>query len=327
MANDPATETGAPLREGHADDEGRGIVRTAFVVLRRDRGRLFGRAAGVTGLVALGGLLLTVVGFVAAWPEFTEIRLGAERARIDEDSYAPDGSRVNTMWLILLACLPFLILLLHLACTAIQTASARAVTGRAGGRFRSVLGVYALRGVLVWAPVVLGVLVEETFTTTLFREHTVIVPKWEYPNLFVLLRYGPPLLGLVAALVLRLGWTLAPAVAATEELSPLAALRRSWSLVWGGASAWFRTVAVALPMGALTIGLYVLLSSAAHPLRSGTASLFLEWGPDNTYAAYVAGVLAPIAAALLLTGALALPPAHTLLAVLGQRLVPAASRA
>ncbi|MFE5241027.1 MULTISPECIES: hypothetical protein [unclassified Streptomyces] len=326
MANDPATETGAPLREEHADGEGRGIVRTAFVVLRRDRGRLFGRAAGVTGLVALGGLLLTVVGFVAAWPEFTEIRLGAVRARIDEDSYAPDGSRVHTMWLILLACLPFLILLLHLACTALQTASARAVTGRAPGRFRAVLGVYALRGVFVWAPLVAGVLVEETFTTTLFREHTVIVPKWEYPNLFVLLRYGPPLLGLVAALVLRLGWTLAPAVAATEELSPLAALRRSWSLVWGRASAWFRTVAVALPLGALTIGLYVLLSSAAHPLRSGAASLFLEWGPDNTYAAYVAGVLAPIAAALLLTGALALPFAHTVLAVLQQRLSPAVAR-
>lgn len=165
-----------------------------------------------------------------------------------------------------------------------------------------------------------------TSPPTTFREYTAIVPKWEYPDLFVLLRYGPPALGLLVALALRLGWTLAPAVAATEDLLPLAALRRSWSLVWGRASAWLRTVAVALPLGALTIGLYVLLSSAAHPLRSGAASLFLEWGPDNTYAAYVAGVLAPIAAALLLTGALALPPAHTLLAVLEQRLSPAGTR-
>ncbi|MET9590655.1 hypothetical protein ABZY45_06770 [Streptomyces sp. NPDC006516] len=294
----------------------RGVVRTALAVMRRDGGRLHGRAARVAGLVTLGGLLLAVVGFVVAWPEFTAMRQGAIQARIDEDSYAPDGSRVNTLWLILLACLPFLILLLHLGCAAIQTAAVRA-----HGRFRAVLGVYALRGVCVWVPVVLGVLVEETFTTTLFREHTVIVPKWEHPDLFVLLRYGPPLLGVLTALVLRLSWTLAPAVAATEGLAPVAALRRSWSLVWGGAAAWFRTVAVALPLGGITVAVCLLLHQAARPLRAGTVSLFLDRGPDNTYAAYVAGLLVPIAVALLLTGALTLPPAHTTFAALHQRLV------
>ncbi|MFE2057414.1 hypothetical protein [Streptomyces sp. NPDC059446] len=299
----------------------RGIARTVLAVMRRDGGRLYGRAARVAGLVSLGGLLLTVVGFLAAWPEFTEMRLGAERARIDEDSYAPDGSRVTTLWLILLACLPFLILLLHLGCAAIQTASARA-TGEGRGRFRAVLGVYVLRGVCVWAPVVLGILVEEYFTTTTFREYTAIVPKWEYPHLFEVLRYGPPLLGTASALVLRLGWTLAPAVATAEGLGPRAAMRRSWSLVWGRPSAWFRTVALALALGGLTVGLYVLLHLAVRPLRSGTVHVILEWGPDNTYAAYVAGLLAPIAVALLLTGALALPPAHAALAILRQRLAP-----
>ncbi|MFJ8882756.1 hypothetical protein ACIRJR_05015 [Streptomyces sp. NPDC102402] len=310
---------GGERQTEEAHEPRRGTARTALAVMRRDGGRLYGRAALVTGPVALGGLLLTAVGFLAAWPEFTEIRLGAERARVDEDSYAPDGSRVNTMWLILLACLPFLILLLHLGCAAVQTAATRAV-GEGRGRLRTVLGVYVLRGVCVWTPVVLGILVEEYFTTTTFREYTAIVPKWEYPNLFEVLRYGPPLLGMASALVLRLGWTLAPAAAAGEGLGPRAAMRRSWSLVWGGASAWLRTVAVALPLGGLTVGLYVLLQAVARPTRAGAATLFLGWGPDNTYAAYVAGVLAPIATALLLTGALVLPPAHTALAVLHQRL-------
>lgn len=303
-----------------------GITRTAFAVLRRDGLPLCGRAARVAGPVALGGLLVTVVAFLVAWPTFTRIRLNAIQARLDEDSYAPSGSLVHDLWLIALAGLPFLILLLHLGCTVLQTASARAAAGRAPGRFRTVLSVYLLRGVCVWAPLVLGVLVEEYFTTTAFREHTAIVPKWEYPNLFLLLRYGPPLLGLVAALVLRLGWTLAPTVAATEGLTPVAALRRSWSLVWGRAAAWFRTVAVALPLGGLTVGTYLLLHLAARPLRPGTVALFLKWGPDNTYAAYVAGLLAPIAFALLVTGALTLPPAYATLAILHQRLVLARGR-
>ncbi|MFF5725269.1 hypothetical protein [[Kitasatospora] papulosa] len=301
-----------------------GIVRSALAVLRRDGLRLYGRAARVTGLVALGGLLLTVVGFVAAWHEFDEIRLGATQARLDEDSYAPDGRRVNTMWLILLACLPFLILLLHLACTALQTTCARAAAEPGGSRpharFRTVLGVYAVRGVFVWAPLVIGVLVEEYFTTTTFREHTAIVPVWEYPTLFPVLRYGPPLLGLALTLLLRFGWALAPAASADEGLGPLAALRRSWSLTWGRAASWFRTLGVALPLGGLALGLYPLLQAVARPTRSWAASLFLEWGPDNTYAAHVAGVLTPIAVALLLTGSLILPLAHTTLAVLHQRL-------
>lgn len=319
------TKGSIPREERHAEEAGHGprhgIVRTAFGVLRGDGRPLFGLTARVTGLVALGGLAVTVVAFVVAWPTFTEIRAGAIRAELyDGDSYAPDGGRVNDLWLILLVCLPFLILLLHLGCAAVQTATARAA-GEGRGRFRAVLGVYVLRAICVWAPVVLGILVEEYFTTTTFREYTAIVPKWEHPHLFELLRYGPPLLGMASALMLRLGWTLAPATAAAEGLGPRAALRRSWSLVWGRASAWSRTLAFALPLGALTVGLYVLLHLAARPLRSGTVHAFLEWGPDNTYAAYVAGLLVPIAVALLLTGALTLPPAHATLAILRQRLV------
>ncbi|MEU9361263.1 hypothetical protein AB0D35_24535 [Streptomyces sp. NPDC048301] len=302
---------------------------TALTALRRAGPRLYGVSARVTASATLGGLLVTAVGFLAAWPTFTEIREGAVRARLNEDSYAPDGTRVHTLWVILLVCLPVLILLLHAGCTAVQTACARAATEQGGGsargrsRFHTVLGTYALRGVLVWTPLVIGVLVQEYFTTTAFREYTAIVPKWEYPHLFPLLRYGPPLLGLALTLLLRFGWALAPTVAATEALGPRAALRRSWTLTWSRATSWLRTLAVTLPLGGLTAGLYVLLWSAARPVHAVTASLFLEWGPDNTYAAYVAGVLAPIAVALLLTGALALPPAHIASAALHQRLTRA----
>ncbi|UNZ15996.1 hypothetical protein [Streptomyces sp. 891-h] len=322
---------------GEYESAQRGIVRATFTVLRRNGRHLLRRTACVTGLAALGGLLVTTVAFLVAWPVFAQIRSDAAVARQMEDSFAPDGSLVDELWLIALAGLPFLILLLHLGCAALQTASAHAAAAEPGGdrrtqsgsrsidrpraRFRAVLGVYLLRGVCVWVPLVAGVLVEQYFTTTMFREYTVIVPKWQYPNLFALLRYGPPTLGLLITLVLRFSWALAPAAAAVEGLSPFAALRRSWSLVWARSVGWLRAVAVTLPLGVLTVGMYVLLHLAARPLRSRTVSLFLEWGPDNTYAAYVAGLLAPIAVALLLAGALALPPAHTALTVLHQRLV------
>ncbi|WP_432105238.1 hypothetical protein [Streptomyces sp. bgisy091] len=319
---------GTPLPGLEPHEHGRhGFAATALTALRRAGPRLYGVSARVTASAALGGLLVTAVGFLVAWPTFTEIREGAVRAHLDEDSYAPDGSRVHTLWVILLVCLPVLIALLHAGCAAVQTACARATAERGEGGprggVRTVLGTYALRGALVWTPLVVGVLVQEYFTTTTFREYTAIVPKWEYPNLFPLLRYGPPLLGLALTLLLRFGWALAPTLAATEGPGPRAALRRSWKLTWSRPTTWLRALAVTLPLGGLTVGLYLLLWTAARPVRAGTASLFLEWGPDNTYAAYVAGVLAPIAVALLLTGALVLPLAHVALAALHRRLTRA----
>ncbi|MFE9388690.1 hypothetical protein [Streptomyces sp. NPDC006784] len=336
---------------GHAPR--RGVPRTACAVLYGDGRRLFGLAARAAGLAALGGLLVTALGFLVAWPAFTEMRRGAIAARRMEDSYGPSGLLVQDLWLIALAGLPFLVLLLHLGCASVQTAATRAVAdredhlpaegasgpagspattsappagGRGRGRFGAVLGAYLLRAAAVWAPLVAGILVSEYFTTTLFREYTAIVPKWEYPTRFALLHDGAPLLGLAITLVLRLGWALAPAAAAAEHLGPLGALRRSWTLVWGGATAWLRTLAAALPLGALTVGAYFLLHAAARPLRSGASSLFLAWGTDNTYTAYCVGILAPIAAALLLSGALTLPPAHVVLAVLRHRLAEARER-
>ncbi|WP_431982214.1 hypothetical protein [Streptomyces qinglanensis] len=347
-------DDGRTASRAHTDGDGTGhgprcsVLRTASVALRGHGRRLFGLAARAAGLAALGGLLVTALGFLVAWPAFTEMRRGAIAARRMEDSYAPSGLLVQDLWLIALAGLPFLVLLLHLGCAAVQTAASRAVAdredghrpevarGRAGspatdvsahpadgrerGRFGAVLGSYLLRAAGVWAPLVTGILVSEYFTTTLFREYTALVPKWEYPTRFALLHDGAPLLGLAITLVLRLGWALAPAAATAEHLGPLRSLRRSWSLVWGGATAWLRTLAAALPLGALTVGAYLLLHAAARPLRPGASALFLAWGTGNTYTAYCVGILAPIAAALLLTGVLTLPPAHVVLAALRDRL-------
>ncbi|MFF3631443.1 hypothetical protein [Streptomyces sp. NPDC002164] len=55
---------------------------------------------------------------------------------------------------------------------------------------------------------------------------------------------------------------------------------------------------------------------AAGPLRDGVRSAVLAYGTDNPYVACAAGVLAPIAAAVLLTAAQILPAAHTAYAVL-----------
>ncbi|MFB7918181.1 hypothetical protein [Streptomyces sp. NPDC056061] len=99
----------------------------------------------------------------------------------------------------------------------------------------------------------------------------------------------------------------------------MAALRRSWSLVWGRTSS-LRTAAVVLPTGVITVGMYGVLHRAGGPLRDGARSAVLTHGTDKPYAAYAAGVLAPIAAAVLLTAALILPAAHTAYAVLYERL-------
>ncbi|MFF4674234.1 hypothetical protein ACFY1C_31140 [Streptomyces sp. NPDC001279] len=66
---------------------------------------------------------------------------------------------------------------------------------------------------------------------------------------------------------------------------------------------------------------------AAGPLRDGVRSAVLAYGTDNPYVACAAGVLAPIAAAVLLTAAQILPAAHTAYAVLYERLSSAGGHA
>ncbi|MGW2419143.1 hypothetical protein ACWC0C_07745 [Streptomyces sp. NPDC001709] len=283
-----------------------------------------GWTAGIVGLTGLAGLAVTLTAFVAARPAFAHMWQGAQRAHRMEDSYAPD---IAPLWRVLLGGLPFLLLLLCLGCGALQIVHCAAVDSRtrhrapaegqlAGALRARVLAVYVLRGVPVWTALVNGFLAAEFLTTT---EFTAPAPLWPGGGTWTLVRYGAPGTGVLVALLLRLGWTLAPAAAAADRLGPLAALRRSWTLVWSRAG-WPRTVAAALPLGVLTVGVYVVAQYAAQPLRPGTRSLVLTYGTDNPYTAYAAGALAPVAVAVLLSATLTLPLAHRVFAALYRRL-------
>ena len=200
------------------------------------------------------------------------------------------------MWLILLACLPFLILLLHLACTALQTACVRAAA-EPGGSGREAVSVRS-SGCTRCAGSSCG----PRWCSASWCSCTSPPPRSgstpcssrcgstpsEPPAGVRPASAGP---GPDVVAPVRLG----PGPGGLRERRPRTPGRAASFLVadLGRAASWLRTLAVALPLGGLTVGLYLLLQAAARPTRSWAASLFLEWGPDNTYGAYVAGVLGP----------------------------------
>ncbi|MFF3735447.1 hypothetical protein ACFYXM_35580 [Streptomyces sp. NPDC002476] len=314
---------------GRHDGSHGGFARAIVTVMRRNWRVLLGRTVCVTGLAALGGLAVTAAAFALARPAFAEMWNGALAAREDEDSYAPD---VSPLLVILLGGLPALLLILCLGCAALQTVHSREVAAAVAGRSRAkekerppngtcsrlgrVTTVYVLRSVAVWTIPMCAMLVTEYLTSTTFTAPAPLRPESVRSDL---VRVVVPGLAVVVALLLRLGLALAPAAAAGDGLTPMAALRRSWSLVWGWTPS-LRTVAVVLPTGVITVGTYWVLHRAGGPLRDGVRSAVLTYGTDNPYVAYAAGVLAPIAAAMLLTAALVLPAAHTAHAVLHERL-------
>ena len=183
-------------------------------------------------------------------------------------------------------------------------------------RLARVFAVYVLRGVAVWTPLICGLLVAEILTATSF---VTPAPLWPDSLRSTLVRTGAPALVILVALLLRLGWSLAPVAAAADGFAPIAALWRSWSLVWARGSR-LRTVAVAAPVGVLTVGVYVVIQRAAWQFRSEIRSAVLSAGMENPYAAYVVGFLAPIAVAVLLSAAVTLPFAYTAFAALYARL-------
>ncbi|MGW8379080.1 hypothetical protein [Streptomyces sp. ODS28] len=308
--------------DGGAGARQRGVLRTfrtALATLARNRRPLCGQTLRITGLGALGGVLLTGAAFAIAWPYFTEMWDGALEAQAyDGDSYYPETQgALNVM----AATLPFLLLLGALCCAALQTVHSRALDGasplggrafwrRERARVGSAFGVYVLRGILVWAVVAAGILTQEILTTTKYQAPTIIPPHTLGSTV---VKFGAPLLAMCVALLLRLGFSLAPAAAVADGLNPLAALGRSWSLVWRG-GAWPRTAAVTLPAGLLVVGVYVAVQYAAGPLHNVVASAFLAHITEIQYVAYAAAVLTPVAVATLASGALTLPFAHTVLA-------------
>ena len=190
----------------------------------------------IVGLAGLAGLTGTLAAFPVAGPAFDEMRQGELKAHEMEDSYAPDTAPLGH---VLLGGLPFLLLLLCLGCAALQIVHSSAVESPARqpmlieGELRSalrsrlprVLTVYVLRGLSVWTVLVGGFLVSEALTTTAFGAPAPLRPDGG-PWTFV--RYTAPGSAVLAALVLRLGWTRRPPRRTDSPRSPRCAAPGRW---------------------------------------------------------------------------------------------------
>lgn len=313
-----------PLTDG---SEERGGAATAFAVLRGHRGTLAGATARVVGLSGLAWLLLTAAIFALTWPVFTQMRNQRLYYQYLEDPYLHDGSDLTlvTLW-----TLPLFLLLLGIGSAALQTVCSRAVAAETGGaspedpsravvrsRLRALLSVYALRGLAVWLLPLIAMIVAHRLTGDQLDTPLPL----ERGTLAYELVDASPAAALFVAALLRLSLTLAPAAAA-DGLGPLAALRRSWSLTWSRAGL-LRVLALALPLAALTAGLIRLVTQLALPLRPAVRTL-LEDATGNFFAAYYAGILAPVIVGVLVAAAAVLPFAYTAFAALHARLRPRA---
>ncbi|MFH8224434.1 hypothetical protein ACH4C2_35680 [Streptomyces sp. NPDC018057] len=280
--------------------------------------------ARLVGLSGLAGLLLTAAIFALSWPVFTRMRNQRIWYHHIEDPYLHDHTDLA---LVALCTLPLFLLLLGTGSAALQAVCSRAVATGSGAfpegnrpravavaRLRPVLAVYALRGLIVWPLPVLVEAVANSLTGPRLDTDQQLLARGSWPYALVA---ASPAVALFAAVLLRLALGLAPAAAA-DGLTPLAALRRSWSLVRtrGGA---VRVLALALPPAVLTAGLVRLVVQLALPLRPLVRGL-LEAATGNFFAAYYAGILAPVAVGLLVAAAVVLPVSCTAFAVLHERL-------
>ncbi|MET9553364.1 hypothetical protein [Streptomyces sp. NPDC006645] len=287
-----------------------GVVITTLGVLRRHRGALAGATGRVVGMVAVVGLLLTGGIFALSWPLFTRMRNQRAWYHYVEDPYLHEST---DLVLVALCTLPLFLLLLGVGSAAIQIACSRAVGTEAAGRLRSVFGVYVLRGLIVWPPPLLVAYVADSLTGS-HLDTPQPLERGSWPHTLVA---ASPLVAVFVAVVLRLALALAPAAAA-HGLGPRAALRRSWSLTWTRVGV-VRVVALALPLAALTAGVLRLVVQFALPLRPFVRGL-LEDATGNFFAAYYAGILAPVIVGILVTAAVTVPVTCTAYAALHDRL-------
>ncbi|MET9145394.1 hypothetical protein [Streptomyces sp. NPDC004042] len=307
--------------------------------------------ARLVGLSGLAGLLLTAAVFALAWPVFTRMRNQRIWYQHVEDPYLHDHTDLA---LVALCALPLFLLLLGTGSAALQAVCSRAVAAGsraspegepsdrsvpsdpsdrpdpsvpsdpsdrpdrsravAVARLRPVLAVYALRALIVWPLPVLAEAVANSLTGPQLDTDQQFLERGSW--LYALVAASPAA-ALFAAVLLRLALGLAPAAAA-GGLGPLTALRRSWSLVRTRTGA-VRVLALALPLAALTAGLVRLVVQLALPLRPLVRGL-LEEATGNFFAAYYAGILAPVVVGLLAAAAVVLPVSCTAFAVLHERL-------
>ncbi|MEU6817886.1 hypothetical protein [Streptomyces sp. NPDC046860] len=302
----------------------RGLAAMTCAVLWRHRRFLARATIRVVALYALAGTLMTAAVFALAWPCFTRMRDQRVWYQQNEEPYLHDHTDLA---LVALAALPLFLLLLGIGSAAVQTVCSRVVAavssdssqdepppGVAFARLRPVLAVYALRGLIVWP---LPLLTEEfahSLTGYQLDTDEQVLERGSW--LFTCVTASPAVAVFVAVL-LRLALSLAPACAAAD-VAPVAALRRSWSLTWTRFGA-VRVVALALPLAALTAGVVRLVVQVALPLRPLVRGL-LEAATGNSFAAYYAGILAPVIVGILATAAVILPIACTAFAILHQRL-------
>jgi hypothetical protein len=305
-------------------DTQRGVTTTVFAVLRRHRGTLTGATVRVVGLSGLTGLLTTAAIFALAWPVFTRMRNQRIWYHHVEDPYLHDHTDLA---LVALGTFPLFLLLLGTGSAALQSVCSGAV--KAGTqvpsegdgsrtalatRLRPVLAVYMLRGLVVWPLPLLAVVAAHSLTGSQLDTPQPLAPG-SWPHTLVA---NSPTAAAFAAVLLRLALTLAPAAVA-DGLGPCAALRRSWSLTWTRAGG-PRVLALALPLAALTAGTLRLVVQLSLPLRPLVRNV-LEQSTGNFFAAYYAGILAPVIVGTLVTAAVTLPLTSTAFAVLHNRLL------
>ncbi|PNG23268.1 hypothetical protein C1J00_05135 [Streptomyces cahuitamycinicus] len=303
----------------------RGVTATTFAVLRRHRATVAGTTARVVGLCGLLALLMTAATFALAWPVFTHMRNQRIWYHHREDPYLHDHTDLA---LAALCALPLFLALLGTGSAALQTVCSRAVAAGTQGlsqgdrarvadraRLPPVLSVYALRGLIVWPLPLLA-----TFVADRLTGYSLDTPEpLERGSWLHTLVEAFPVAAVSAAVLLRLALALAPAAAAAG-LGPRAALRRSWSLTWTR-SGFARVLALALPLTVLTTGTVRLVTQLALPLRPLVRD-FLEQATGNFFAAYYAGILAPVLVGILATAAVTLPLTFTAFATLYDHLLP-----
>ncbi|MFF8965460.1 hypothetical protein ACF1BK_22245 [Streptomyces globisporus] len=308
----------------------RGLAATTWGVLRRHRGTPARATVRVVGAAGLTGLLVTAAIFALAWPLFTRMRNRRAWYQYVEDPYLHEST---DLVLVALCTLPLFLLLLGIGSAALQSVCSRAVAAETGepqgtegtgpeplrARVRPVLFVYALRGLIVW-PLPIGVAAWADSLTGYHLDTPLPLERGSWPYVLV---SASPAVALGVAVLLRLALSLAPAAAA-DGLGPWAAVRRSWSLVWTRTGA-PRVLVLALPLAAVAAGVLRLAVQAALPLRPLVREL-LEPVTGNFFAAYYAGILAPVVVGVLVTAALVLPVACTAFAVLHDRMRPPVRR-
>ncbi|MFJ3508618.1 hypothetical protein [Streptomyces luteogriseus] len=287
-----------------------------------------GATARVVSLCGLVALLTTATIFALAWPVFTHMRNQRIWYHHAEDPYLHDNTDLA---LVALGTLPLFLLLLGAGSAALQTVCSRAVAAGTHGhaqedesrvavaaRLRRVLAVYVLRGLIVWPLPVLAAVVAHRLTGYQLDTPEPL-ERGSWPHALV---EASPAAAVAIAVLLRLALSLAPAAAA--GLGPRAALRRSWSLTWTRPG-FARVLALALPLAALTAGTVRLATELCLPLRPVVRTL-LEQATGNFFAAYYAGILAPVLVGVLVAAAVTLPLTFTAFAALHDHLRSARTR-